>query len=57
MATIGRSVAWFWQEFGLSSLHETGRDAYLIILARSLRMLAYGTNALILGESAARRWR
>ncbi|GIZ38149.1 hypothetical protein CKM354_000157200 [Cercospora kikuchii] len=48
MATIGRSVAWFWQEFGLSGLHETGRDAYLIILARSLRMLAYGTNALIL---------
>ncbi|KAM3421921.1 putative membrane protein [Cercospora zeina] len=48
MAAVGRSIAWFGKEFGLASLHETGRDAYLIILARSLRMLAYGTNALIL---------
>ncbi|KAI5361508.1 Putative major facilitator superfamily, MFS transporter superfamily [Septoria linicola] len=48
MAAIGKSLVWFYQEFGLASLRETGRNAYLIILARSLRMLAYGTNALIL---------
>ncbi|KAF2211137.1 hypothetical protein CERZMDRAFT_68983 [Cercospora zeae-maydis SCOH1-5] len=48
MAAVGSSIAWFWKEFGLASLHDTGRDAYLIIVARSLRMLAYGTNALIL---------
>lgn len=51
MAAIGRPFAWFYHEFGLDSVQETGRNAYLIILARSLRMLAYGTNALILGMS------
>ncbi|KAI1810983.1 major facilitator superfamily domain-containing protein [Poronia punctata] len=39
---------WFYREFGLASIHATGRDAYLIILARTCRMFAYGTSSLIL---------
>ncbi|OTA59601.1 MFS general substrate transporter [Hypoxylon sp. EC38] len=41
-------LKWFYHEFGLSAIHETGLNAYLIILARTCRMFAYGTNALIL---------
>ncbi|KAI0888053.1 MFS general substrate transporter [Annulohypoxylon maeteangense] len=43
------SLKWFYHEFGLAAIHETGLNAYLIILARTCRMFAYGTNALILG--------
>ncbi|KAI1333526.1 MFS general substrate transporter [Xylariaceae sp. FL0016] len=43
-----RAVQWFYHEFGIASIHNTGRNAYLIILARTCRMFAYGTNALIL---------
>nr|POF02554.1 putative membrane protein [Quercus suber] len=39
---------WFYHHFGLASIHTTGRDAYLVILMRTLRMLAYGLVALIL---------
>lgn len=46
---ITKSFKWFYHEFGIASIHETGRNAYLIILARTCRMFAYGTNALILG--------
>ncbi|KAI2621929.1 MFS general substrate transporter [Hypomontagnella submonticulosa] len=45
---ITKSFKWFYHEFGIASIHETGRNAYLIILARTCRMFAYGTNALIL---------
>jgi MFS family permease len=48
MAAIHKKLQWLVQEFGLTSLHATGRDAYLIILSRCTRMLAYGTNSLIL---------
>ena len=48
MAFVLTKLKWLSQEFGLSSLHSTGRDAYLIILSRCTRMLAYGTNSLIL---------
>ncbi|KAI0200798.1 major facilitator superfamily domain-containing protein [Astrocystis sublimbata] len=41
-------IRWFYHEFGLASVHATGLDAYLIILARTCRMFAYGTNSLIL---------
>lgn len=37
-----------YQESGLSSLWITGRDAWLIIIARCCRMFAYGGSALIL---------
>ncbi|KAI5865959.1 MFS general substrate transporter [Durotheca rogersii] len=45
---ILRPLRWFYHEFGVVAIHETGRNAYLIILARTCRMFAYGTNALIL---------
>ncbi|KAI1351592.1 major facilitator superfamily domain-containing protein [Xylaria sp. FL0043] len=48
MSTVMNSIRWFYNEFGLASVHATGRNAYLIILARTCRMLAYGTNSLIL---------
>ncbi|KAI0874417.1 major facilitator superfamily domain-containing protein [Hypoxylon argillaceum] len=48
MATARSVIHWFYHEFGLASLHATGRNAYLIILARTCRMFAYGANALIL---------
>ncbi|EME39863.1 hypothetical protein DOTSEDRAFT_74680 [Dothistroma septosporum NZE10] len=48
MAAVARPFLWFYHEFGLDSVHASGRNAWLIILARSLRMFAYGTNALIL---------
>ena len=48
MAFFLKQIKWLYREFGLESLHSTGRDAYLIILSRCTRMLAYGTNSLIL---------
>ncbi|KAI1123215.1 major facilitator superfamily domain-containing protein [Nemania abortiva] len=48
MSKAGDFIHWFYREFGLASVHATGRNAYLIILARTCRMFAYGTNALIL---------
>jgi hypothetical protein len=47
------AFTWFYHEFGLASINRTGRNAWLIILARALRMFAYGTNGLILGTSTA----
>ncbi|KAI1453187.1 MFS general substrate transporter [Annulohypoxylon moriforme] len=46
---VKQSLKWFYHEFGLAAIHDAGLDAYLIILARTCRMFAYGTNALILG--------
>lgn len=48
MVKVLESIKWFCYELGLTSLYGTGRDAWLIILARSLRMIAFGTNALVL---------
>ncbi|KAK5064309.1 hypothetical protein LTR84_000142 [Exophiala bonariae] len=47
-STVTRPLKWFYHEFGIDSLQATGRNAYLIILARTFRMFAYGTNSLIL---------
>ena len=49
MSMILRPFKWFYHEFGIVSIYETGRNAWLIILARTCRMFAYGTNNLILG--------
>lgn len=35
-------IQWLYKEFGLASVVTTGRDAWLIILSRTCRMLAYG---------------
>ncbi|KXS93936.1 hypothetical protein AC578_7078 [Pseudocercospora eumusae] len=48
MAAVARPLVWFYHEFGIDSIQKTGRNAWLMIAARSLRMFAYGTNALIL---------
>ncbi|KIV81891.1 hypothetical protein PV11_04041 [Exophiala sideris] len=48
MSVVLRPFKWFYHEFGIVSIHNTGRNAYLIILARTCRMFAYGTNSLIL---------
>lgn len=48
MAVVIKQIKWLYREFGLHSLYETGKDAWLIILARTCRMFAFGTNALIL---------
>jgi MFS family permease len=48
MALGLRNIKGIYRELGLKSLHDTGRDAWLIILSRCTRMLAYGTNSLIL---------
>ncbi|KAF2722527.1 MFS general substrate transporter [Polychaeton citri CBS 116435] len=53
MSSLARPFTWFYVEFGIRSIHETGRNAYLIILARSCRMFAYGATfilALFLAE-------
>lgn len=48
MAILVPQIKWLYNEFGLKSLRDTGRDAWLIVLSRTTRMLAYGTNSLIL---------
>jgi MFS family permease len=48
MASLTKQIKWFYHEFGIKSLYDTGRDAWLIILTRCTRMFAYGTNSLIL---------
>jgi MFS family permease len=48
MAIFLAQIKWLYHEFGLKSLHDTGLDAWLIVLSRTTRMLAYGTNSLIL---------
>ncbi|KAK1091547.1 hypothetical protein LTR48_006079 [Friedmanniomyces endolithicus] len=48
MSTLLKPFTWFYHAFGLVSIQDTGRNAYLIILARACRMFAYGTNSLIL---------
>jgi MFS family permease len=47
-SVILRPFKWLYNETGFSSVLETGFDAWIIILTRSLRMFAYGFNALIM---------
>ena len=41
-------IKWLYHFFGLESLHSTGWDAWLIIASRCSRMVAYGTNSVIM---------
>jgi len=50
MSAITKPLKWFYHEFGVDAIHNTGRNAYLIIIARSCRMFAYGTNSFFLGS-------
>lgn len=54
MASIPKPIVWFYHSFGIDAIHDTGRNAYIIIAARMLRMLAHGANSLILGRSSFR---
>lgn len=51
MDVLLRPIEWFLKEFGWSSIHATGRNAYIIIFSRMLRMFAHGAVTLILGKS------
>jgi MFS family permease len=46
--SVSRAAQWLAHEFGLGTMRKTGKDVYLIILARYLRLFAYGAVALIL---------
>jgi MFS family permease len=48
MAFILEKAKWLFEEFGLASVRDTGLDAWLIILSRCNRMVAYGFNSLIM---------
>ena len=53
MASITRPLSWFnwfYHEFGLVSIQATGRNAYLIITARTMRMVSFGMTHVMLGE-------
>ncbi|RKU40424.1 hypothetical protein DL546_002518 [Coniochaeta pulveracea] len=41
-------ISYLYRESGLLSVYSTGRDAWLVIFARSCRMFAYGSCSLIL---------
>lgn len=48
MSRILESLIWLYHELGLSSLVASGRNAWLIVAARCLRMFAFGINAFLL---------
>lgn len=50
MASVRNRLRWVSHEIGIEAIIATGRNAYLVILARACRMFAFGANALILGE-------
>ncbi|WRT68973.1 uncharacterized protein IL334_005955 [Kwoniella shivajii] len=41
-------LKWLYTEFGLASVVETGPDAWLIMISRSCRMFAYGSNSVFI---------
>ncbi|KAI7921250.1 hypothetical protein M9X92_005536 [Pyricularia oryzae] len=47
MSRLAQALSWTYRYFGVSSIYATGRNAYLIILARSLRMFAFGTTFIL----------
>lgn len=51
MSAVKSRLKWISHEIGIDAIIATGRNAYLVILARACRMFAFGANALILGQS------
>ena len=45
---MSRAAKWLVHELGLHTMRHAGKDIYIIILARFLRMYAYGSVALVL---------
>ena len=57
MASVTRPLGWFnwfYNEFGLGSIQATGRNAYLIITARTMRMVSFGMTQVMLGKRSSR---
>ncbi|OAQ89698.1 MFS transporter [Purpureocillium lilacinum] len=48
MASIRGALQWICRELGLTSVWETGSDAWLVILGRTCRMFAFGAISLII---------
>lgn len=48
MSFIVKPIKWLYNEFGVASVYETGRDAVFLILARTCRMFAFGAASLII---------
>lgn len=48
MISVRRLAQWLYNEFGVASVYRTGRDAWLVILARTCRMFAFGAISLII---------
>lgn len=48
MDAVRDKAKWIYHEFGIAAVRESGPDAWLIILSRSSRMLAYGINSLVI---------
>jgi hypothetical protein len=56
MASVNRPLSWFkwfYDEFGLGSIQATGRNAYLIITARTMRMISFGMTQVMLGKRSS----
>ncbi|KND88112.1 putative membrane protein [Tolypocladium ophioglossoides CBS 100239] len=47
MISVQRLVRWLYNEFGIASVYRTGPDTWLVILARTCRMFAFGAISLI----------
>lgn len=45
---LSKALRWLALELGLHTMRHAGKDVYIIILARYLRMYAYGSVALVL---------
>ena len=45
---VRRAASWLFVELGLDTMRHASKDVYIIILARYLRMYAFGTVALVL---------
>ena len=43
-----RAAQWLGRELGLATMKQAGKDVYIIILARYIRLFAYGSVSLIL---------
>lgn len=48
MQALRNPLKWLYHEFGVASVYHTGPDAWLIILARTCRMFAFGAVSLII---------
>ena len=48
LSSLSKPVKWLYNEFGMASLVKSGRDAWLVILARTSRMFAFGAASLVI---------